>query len=172
VNERDGLGDDLVPDYLTSVREGAFYGWPYAYWGRHEDPRQRGRRRDLVARSIAPDFGLGAHTASLGLAFYRGRAFPERYRGGAFIGQRGSWNRSGLAGYRVLFVPFDRGRPSGAAEDFMTGFLADSAAGTAFGRPVGVAQLPDGSLLVADDPANRIWRVAYRRSGPGARAAG
>ena len=162
VNERDGLGDDLVPDYLTSVREGAFYGWPYAYWGRHEDPRQRGRRPDLVARSIAPDFALGAHTASLGLAFYRGSAFPGRYRGGAFIGQRGSWNRSGLAGYRVLFVPFARGRPAGAAEDFLTGFFADSAAGTVFGRPVGVAELPDGSLLVVDDPANRIWRVAYR----------
>jgi glucose/arabinose dehydrogenase len=165
VNERDGLGDDLVPDYLTSVRQGAFYGWPYAYWGRHEDPRQRGRRPDLVARSIAPDFALGAHTASLGLAFYRGSTFPDRYRGGAFIGQRGSWNRSGLVGYRVLFVPFERGRPSGPAEDFLTGFLADSAAGTAFGRPVGVAQLPDGSLLVADDPANRIWRVSYRSQG-------
>jgi glucose/arabinose dehydrogenase len=170
VNERDGLGDDLVPDYLTSVREGGFYGWPYAYWGRHEDPRQRGKRPDLVARSIAPDFGLGAHTASLGLVFYRGRAFPERYRGGAFIGQRGSWNRSSLTGYRVLFVPFRGGRPAGAAEDFLTGFLADSAAGAAFGRPVGLAQLADGSLLVADDPANRIWRVAYdgKRTGRGA----
>jgi glucose/arabinose dehydrogenase len=162
VNERDGLGDDLVPDYLTSVRAGGFYGWPYAYWGRHEDPRQRGRRPDLVARSIAPDLALGAHTASLGLAFYGGRAFPERYRGGAFIGQRGSWNRSGLAGYRVLFVPFERGRPSGPVQDFLTGFLADSASGTVYGRPVGVAAMPDGSLLVADDPANRIWRVAYR----------
>jgi glucose/arabinose dehydrogenase len=166
VNERDGLGDDLVPDYLTSVRDGGFYGWPYAYWGRHEDPRQRGRRPDLVARSIAPDFALGAHTASLGLAFYRGSTFPRRYRGGAFVGQRGSWNRSSLAGYRVLFVPFERGRPSGPAQDFLTGFLADSAAGMAFGRPVGVAELPDGSLLVADDPANRIWRVNYRRREP------
>ncbi len=164
VNERDGLGDDLVPDFLTSVREGAFYGWPYAYWGRHEDPRQRGKRPDLVARSIAPDFGLGAHTASLGLAFYEGREFPRRYHGGAFIGQRGSWNRSGLAGYRVLFVPFARGRPAGPAEDFLAGFLADSAAATVFGRPVGVAELPDGSLLVADDPANRIWRVRWSGS--------
>jgi glucose/arabinose dehydrogenase len=172
VNERDGLGDDLVPDYLTSVRDGAFYGWPYAYWGRREDPRQRDRRPDLVARSLAPDFALGAHTASLGLAFYTGSVFPERYRGGAFIGQRGSWNRSGLAGYRVLFVPFDRGRPSGAAEDFLTGFLADSAAAKVFGRPVGVAELPDGSLLVADDPANRVWRVAYRGSGPGTSTGG
>jgi glucose/arabinose dehydrogenase len=165
VNERDGLGDDLVPDYLTSVREGAFYGWPYAYWGRHEDPRQRGRRPDLVARSIAPDFALGAHTASLGLTFYEGSTFPARYRGGAFIGQRGSWNRSALAGYRVLFVPFAKGRPSGPAEDFLTGFFADSAAGKVFGRPVGVVDLPDGSLLVADDPGNRIWRVSYGGSG-------
>ncbi|HYC31213.1 MAG TPA: PQQ-dependent sugar dehydrogenase, partial [Gemmatimonadales bacterium] len=161
VNERDGLGDDLVPDYLTSVRDGAFYGWPYAYWGRHEDPRQRGRRPDLVARSVAPDFALGAHTASLGLAFYRGDAFPERYRHGAFVGQRGSWNRSALAGYRVAFVPFSGGRPSGPAELFLGAFIADSAAREVYGRPVGIAELADGSLLVVDDPSNRIWRVAY-----------
>ena len=161
VNERDGLGDDLVPDYLTSVRDGAFYGWPYAYWGRNEEPRQRGKRPDLVARSIAPDFALGAHTASLGLSFYRGTAFPTRYRGGAFVGQRGSWNRSALAGYRVLFVPFSDGRPSGPAELFLGGFIADSAAREVYGRPVGVAELPDGSLLVVDDPSNRIWRVAH-----------
>jgi glucose/arabinose dehydrogenase len=162
VNERDGLGDDLVPDYLTSVRDGAFYGWPYAYWGRHVDPRQQGNRPDLVERSVAPDFAIGAHTASLGLAFYRRSAFPERYRGGAFIGQRGSWNRSALAGYRVLFVPFSGGRPSGPAEVFLGGFIGDSAAGEVFGRPVGVAELRDGSLVVADDPGNRIWRVAAR----------
>jgi glucose/arabinose dehydrogenase len=161
VNERDGLGDDLVPDYLTSVRDGAFYGWPYAYFGPNEDPRQRGRRPDLVAASVAPDYALGAHTASLGLAFYRGGAFPERYREGAFIGQRGSWNRSQLAGYRVLFVPFAGGKPSGPAEEFLGGFIADSATSEVHGRPIGVAELPDGSLLVADDPANRIWRIEY-----------
>ena len=160
VNERDGLGDDLVPDYLTSVQDGAFYGWPYAYWGKHEDPRQAGNRADLVARSIAPDFALGAHTASLGLAFYRGTAFPERYHGGAFVSQRGSWNRSALAGYRVVFVPFRGGRPAGPAELFLGGFVADSAKGEVYGRPVGLAELADGSLLVVDDPGNRIWRVA------------
>ncbi|HEU5041791.1 MAG TPA: sorbosone dehydrogenase family protein, partial [Gemmatimonadales bacterium] len=171
VNERDGLGDDLVPDYLTSVRDGAFYGWPYAYWGKHEDPRQVGKRPDLVARSIPPDFALGAHTASLGLVFYRGAAFPERYRGGAFVGQRGSWNRSALAGYRVLFVPFSGGRPAGPAELFLGGFVADSAKGEVYGRPVGVAELPDGSLLVVDDPANRIWRVAHTGGNAGATTA-
>jgi glucose/arabinose dehydrogenase/sugar lactone lactonase YvrE len=162
VNERDGLGDDLVPDYLTSVREGAFYGWPYAYFGRHEDPRQLGKRPDLVATSIAPDFALGAHTASLGLAFYRGRAFPDRYRYGAFIGQHGSWNRSRLAGYRVLFVPFSGGRPSGPAEEFLGGFIARPGGNEVYGRPIGVVELLDGSLLVADDPANRVWRVEYK----------
>jgi len=166
VNERDGLGDDLVPDYLTSVRDGAFYGWPYAYFGRHEDPRQAGKRPDLVARSVAPDFALGAHTASLGLSFYRGSAFPERYRYGAFIGQRGSWNRSQLAGYRVLFVPFADGRPSGSAEEFLGGFLVSPGGTEVYGRPIGVATMPDGSLLVSDDPANRIWRVAYGSGEP------
>ncbi len=165
VNERDGLGDDLVPDYLTSVRDGAFYGWPYAYFGRHEDPRQRGKRPDLVATSIAPDYALGAHTASLGLAFYRGSAFPAPYRSGAYIGQHGSWNRSQLAGYRVMFVPFADGRPSGPAEEFLGGFVADSSEAEVYGRPLGVAVLPDGSLLVADDPANRIWRVSHAGGG-------
>ena len=122
VNERDGLGDDLVPDYLTRVRDGAFYGWPYVYFGRHEDPRQRGRRPDLVARAVAPDYAIGAHTASLGLAFYRGAAFPEPWRSGAFIGQHGSWNRSALAGYRVMFVPFAGGKPSGPPREFLGGF--------------------------------------------------
>lgn len=157
VNERDELGDDLVPDYLTSVRDGGFYGWPYAYFGNHEDPRRKGERPDLVEKAIVPDVPLGAHTASLGLAFYRGDTFPEKYQGGAFIGQRGSWNRSKFAGYRVAFVPFNAGKPAGPAEDFLTGFLANDT--EAYGRPVGVA-VSDGALLVADEPGNVVWRVS------------
>jgi glucose/arabinose dehydrogenase len=160
VNERDLLGDDLVPDFLTSVREHAFYGWPYSYFGAHEDPRQKGRRPDLVAKAVVPDLAIGAHTASLGLLFYRGTAFPDRFRGGAFIGQRGSWNRSTFSGYRVAFVPFADGRPSGPPEDFLTGFIAGSGRNV-YGRPVGLAMFRDGSLLVADDAGGRIWRVRY-----------
>ena len=159
VNERDGLGNDLVPDYITSVRDSGFYGWPYSYYGQNEDPRRAGERPDLVARAIVPDYALGSHTASLGLVFYDGDSFPERYRGGAFIGQRGSWNRSEFSGYRVVFVPFDGGRPNGEAEDFLTGFMADPEKGEAYGRPVGLALMPDGSLLVADDAGNTVWRV-------------
>jgi glucose/arabinose dehydrogenase len=160
VNERDGLGDDLVPDYITSVRAGAFYGWPYSYFGQHEDPRRKGERPDLVARAIIPDYPLGAHTACLGMLFYRGTAFGQQYRGGAFVAQHGSWNRSRLSGYKVVFVPFKDGRPSGAAQDFLTGFIADEGRREVYGRPVGIAMLADGSLLVADDAGNRIWRVA------------
>jgi len=163
VNERDMLGDDLVPDFLTSVRDGAFYGWPYSYFGQHEDPRQKGKRPDLVAKAVVPDLAVGAHTASLGLTFYRGSAFPDRYRGGAFIGQRGSWNRSMFSGYRVAFVPFANGRPSGPPEDFLTGFVASEDRREVYGRPVGVATLRDGSLIVADDAGGRVWRV--RRAG-------
>jgi glucose/arabinose dehydrogenase len=162
VNERDMLGDDVPPDYLTSVRDGAFYGWPYAYLGRHEDPRHRGARPDLVARAVTPDYPLGAHTASLGLTFYRGSAYPEPYRGGAFVGQRGSWNRSAFAGYRVLFVPFKDGRPAGPAQDFLTGFVANEQTSEVYGRPVGVTMGPDGSLLVADDAGGTVWRVSAK----------
>ncbi len=162
VNERDKLGDDLVPDYLTGVKEGGFYGWPFAYFGPNEDPRLAGQRPDLVQKTLVPDVALGSHTASLGLAFYKGQAFPEKYRGGAFIGQHGSWNRSEIVGYKVVFVPFKDGRPSGAPEDFLTGFIADRAAAKVYGRPVGVLALPDGSLLVADDSSNTIWRVAVK----------
>ena len=162
VNERDELGDELVPDYLTSVREGGFYGWPYAYYGPQEDPRRRNERPDLVQKTLVPDVPLGAHTASLGLAFYPHTAFPARYRNGAFIGQHGSWNRSVFSGYKVVFVPFAQGRPSGPPEDFLTGFLVGNGK-DAYGRPVGVAVLPDGSLLVADDAADRIWRVSANR---------
>jgi glucose/arabinose dehydrogenase len=158
VNERDEIGDDLVPDYMTSVRDGAFYGWPYSYYGQHVDARVRPQRPDLVARAIAPDYALGAHTASLGLAFAHGAAaLPARYRTGAFIGQHGSWNRSEPSGYTVIFVPFTGGRPSGAPEDVLTGFLDED--NHARGRPVGVAIDRRGALLVADDVGNAIWRV-------------
>ncbi len=158
VNERDQLGDDLVPDYITGVPDGSFHGWPYSYMGQNEDPRRKGERPDLVAKAMAPDVPLGSHTASLGLAFYDAKAFPEKFRGGAFVGQRGSWNRSKFAGYRVIFVPFQDGKPSGPAEDFLSGFIAND--DEVYGRPVGVAVAKDGSLLVVDELANRVWRIA------------
>ncbi|HWO40631.1 MAG TPA: sorbosone dehydrogenase family protein [Candidatus Eisenbacteria bacterium] len=163
VNERDGLGDQLVPDYLTSVKEGAFYGWPYSYFGQNEDPRKKGERPDLVAKAIPPDYALGSHVAALGLAFYRGQSFPARYRGGAFIGMHGSWNRSNLVGYKVAFLRFENGRPAGTLEDFLTGFIADERTAEVYGRPVGVTVLPDGSLLVADDWGKKLWRVTATR---------
>jgi glucose/arabinose dehydrogenase len=159
VNERDELGDELVPDYMTTVQDGGFYGWPYAYFGQIEDPRLAGRRPDLVAQSIVPDVALGSHTASLGLLFYRGPSFPERFRGGAFIGQHGSWNRAQLSGYRVAFMPFNAGRPSGGVEDFLSGFICADDPDKVYGRPCGLLVLADGSLLVADDAADLIWRV-------------
>ena len=161
VNERDLLGDELVPDYITSVKDGAFYGWPYSYFGKNEDPRRKGERPDLVAKALAPDLAVGAHTASLGLTFYRADQFPEKYRGGAFIGQRGSWNRSTFAGYRVAYVPFKDGMPTGEAEDFLTGFIANE--NDVYGRPVGVAIASDGALLVVDEPGNCIWRVVAEK---------
>ncbi|RKI19812.1 sorbosone dehydrogenase family protein [Corallococcus sp. AB030] len=163
VNERDDLGEDLVPDYLTHVEDGGFYGWPYAYFGANEDPRMAGQRPDLVAKTLVPDVQLGSHTASLGLAFYEAQAFPEKYRGGAFIGQHGSWNRAELSGYKVVFVPFKDGKPSGPPEDFLTGFIADAAQARVHGRPVGVTVLPDGALLVADDASNTLWKVTAKR---------
>jgi glucose/arabinose dehydrogenase len=163
VNERDMLGDELVPDYLTSVRDGAFYGWPYSYFGQNEDPRKKGQRPDLVAKAIKPDFALGSHVAPLGLVFYRGKSFPARYQSGAFIGMHGSWNRSELVGYKVAFVPFQNGKPSGPLEDFLTGFIANPKTSDVYGRPVGVAVWTDGSLLVADDAAGKIWRVSAKK---------
>ena len=161
VNERDNLGDDLVPDYCTSVREGGFYGWPYSYWGKHEDPRMKDHQRpDMVQKAIVPDVSLGAHTASLGFCFDEQGAFPAPWSGGAFIGQHGSWNRSQLSGYRVAFIPFKNGKPAGPVQDFLTGFLApEQGKNKVYGRPVGVAFSKDGSLLVADDAGNTIWRV-------------
>ena len=159
VNERDEIGSDLVPDYMTSVRAGGFYGWPYSYFGQHVDERVKPPRPDLVAQAIVPDYALGAHTASLGLTFYTGDLLPAPYRHGAFVGQHGSWNRKPRSGYKVVFVPFDaQGRPAGPPRDVLTGFIDDDA-GQAFGRPVGVAVDSRGALLVADDVGNRIWRV-------------
>ncbi|MDQ0347490.1 PQQ-dependent sugar dehydrogenase [Ancylobacter vacuolatus] len=157
VNERDEIGDDLVPDYMTSVREGGFYGWPYSYYGQHVDERIEPARPDLVAKAIKPDYALGAHTASLGFTFANGPALADRYSSGAFIGQHGSWNRSEPVGYRVIFVPFADGRPSGAPQEILTGFLDGD--GNAQGRPVGVLVDTRGGLLVADDVGNAVWRV-------------
>jgi len=165
VNERDELGDNLVPDYLTSVKEGGFYGWPVAYWGQHPDPRMEDDPRpDLVGKTIVPDFSLGSHTASLGLVFYDKKAFPAKYRNGAFITQHGSWNRKELAGYKVVFIPFRDGRPAGEMEDFLTGFVvAGSTHSEVHGRPVGLAVLADGSMLVSDDASNTIWRISANK---------
>lgn len=159
VNERDELGDELVPDYITSVKEGGFYGWPYSYFGQIEDPRMKGKKPELVKKAIVPDVPVGSHTASLGIAFYDKDAFPARYKNGAFVGQHGSWNRSNLVGYKVLFVPFENGKPSGKPEDFLTGFIADRKKAQVYGRPVAVTVMNDGSLLVNDDAGNTIWKI-------------
>ncbi len=157
VNERDELGPDLVPDYMTSVKEGAFYGWPYSYYGQHLDPRVKPQRPDLVEKAIAPDYALSSHVAPLGLTFYTGDSLPQKYRGGAFVGEHGSWDRPQFNGYKVVFVPFSGGHPKGKAEDVVTGFL--NAEGQARGRPVGVAIDKTGALLIADDVGNVVWRV-------------
>ena len=158
VNERDELGSDLVPDYLTSVRDGAFYGWPWSYYGQHVDDRVKPPRPDMVAKAVAPDYALSPHTGSLGLTFSAGSSLPQRYRNGAFVGQHGSWNRRPRSGYKVIFIPFTDGRPAGDAQDVLTGFLSED--GEAYGRPVGVVIDRRGALLVADDVGNVIWRVA------------
>ncbi|MFI5229821.1 MAG: PQQ-dependent sugar dehydrogenase [Gemmatimonadales bacterium] len=156
VNERDELGSDLVPDYMTAVHEGGFYGWPYSYYGAHVDTRVKPQRPDLVATAIVPDYALGAHTASLGLASSRGARLPVPFTDGMFVGQHGSWNRKPLSGYKVIFVPFAEGKPNGAPIDLLTGFVDG---GNARGRPVGLAVDTHGALLVADDVGNVIWRV-------------
>jgi glucose/arabinose dehydrogenase len=162
VNERDALGDDLVPDYITSVIDGGFYGWPYSYIGQNYDPAHRGKRPELVQSAIVPDVLIQAHSAALGVTFYTGTQFPERFRNGAFVSLHGSWNRSTLAGYRVAFVPFQNGRPSGPIENFVTGWIeAPGNPGSAWGRPVAAVMAPDGSLLVSDDGGHKIWRVRY-----------
>jgi len=161
VNERDTLGDDLVPDYATSVKDGGFYGWPYSYMGSHPDPEHVGKMPDLVKRAIVPDVMIPAHSAALGITFYTGTQFPQRYRNGAFVALHGSWNRSRATGYKVIFIPFTNGKP-GAPEDFVTGWLIGDAPATTWGRPVGVTVGRDGSLLVSDDGGGRIWRVSSR----------
>lgn len=157
VNERDEIGSDLVPDYLTAVREGGFYGWPYSYFGQHVDERVQPQRPDLVENAVRPDYALGAHTASLGLAYSQGVRLPVRFANGMFVGQHGSWNRKPHSGYKVVFVPFSKGKPFGDPLNVLTGFLDED--GNALGRPVGVVIDKQGALLVADDVGNAIWRV-------------
>ncbi len=157
VNERDELGNDLVPDYMTSVKDGGFYGWPYSYFGQNVDDRVSPQRPELVAKAIKPDYALGAHTASLGLAFYEGDLLNAHYKNGAFVGQHGSWNRNPRSGYKLIFIPFKDGKPVGMPEDILTGFVSDK--DEAWGRPVGVAVDNNGAVLMADDVGNNIWRV-------------
>jgi glucose/arabinose dehydrogenase len=164
VNERDEIGPNLVPDYMTSVKDGAFYGWPYSYYGQHVDARVRPQRPDLVARAIPADYALGSHVAALGLAFYTGASFPGGYRGGAFVGEHGSWNRKALNGYRVVFISFANGRPIGKPMTFVAGFLTGD--GEVRGRPVGVAVDRTGALIIADDVGNTVWRVSYTGGNP------
>jgi glucose/arabinose dehydrogenase len=158
VNERDEIGSDLVPDYITSVKDGGFYGWPYSYYGQHVDIRVEPQNPDLVAKAIAPDYAVGPHTASLGLTFAEGNRLPVQFKEGAFIGQHGSWNRKPHSGYKVIFVPFSAGKPNGSPVDVLTGFLNDEE--KAMGRPVGVVIDQQGDLLVADDVGNKVWRVS------------
>jgi glucose/arabinose dehydrogenase len=159
VNERDELGSNLVPDYLTSVRKGGFYGWPYSYYGQHVDPRVRPQRPDLVRRAVFPDYALSSHVAPLGMTFYSGASFPAMFRGGAFVGEHGSWNRAELNGYKVVFIRFAGGRPVGQPVNFVGGFL--NGEGKIRGRPVGVAVDRTGALIIADDVGNTVWRVSY-----------
>ncbi|GGD95520.1 PQQ-dependent sugar dehydrogenase [Planktosalinus lacus] len=163
VNERDELGNNLVPDYLTSVEEGDYYGWPYTYWGNHHDPRVPVPPNVRLKEALVPDVDLGSHTASLGLVFYTADVFPQKYRNGAFVVQHGSWNREVLSGYRVVFVPFEDGKPAGKPEDFLTGFIIEPDKDEVRGRPVGAVILPDGSMLITDDTANHIWRISYKK---------
>src|SRR5947207_8476825 len=160
--ERDALGDDLVPDYFTHVIQGGFYGWPYAYFGPHEDPRNKGQRPDLVQKTITPDISLGSHVAVLDMIFYTGTQFPAQYRGGAFLAFHGSWNRSKRVGQSVAYIPFKNGKPSGPIRDFLTGWMLSPDSRDVWGRPVGLFQMPDGSLLVSDDGGKKIWRISYK----------
>jgi glucose/arabinose dehydrogenase len=160
VNERDGLGDDLPPDYITRVKEGGFYGWPWYYIGNHQDPRHQGKHPELAERVIVPDVLIQAHSASLDLAFYAANQFPARYRGNLFAAEHGSWNREKRTGYKVIMVPLNDGAATGEYEDFLTGFV--TAEGGVWGRPVGVTVARDGALLVSDDGSNTIWRVSYQ----------
>ena len=164
VNERDGLGDDLVPDYVTSVKDGGFYGWPYSYIGQNEDPRRKGENPDLVKKSIVPDVLLTSHSAALGILFYQGKMFPREYQGDAFVALHGSWNREKLTGYKIIRVRFKDGKLVGNSyEDFLSGWLPDENSNEVWGRPVGLLVASDGSLLITDDGANKVWRVSYQK---------
>jgi glucose/arabinose dehydrogenase len=162
VQERDALGDDLVPDYFTHIQQGAFYGWPYAYSGPHEEPRHKGERPDLVSKAIAGDVLLQSHVAVLDFLFYTGKQFPADYQGGAFLAFHGSWNRSKRVGYEVGFIPFQGGKPSGPVREFLTGWMISPESREVWGRPVAIMQLPDGSILVSDDGGKKIWRIRYK----------
>ncbi len=162
VQERDALGDDLVPDYFTHIQQGAFYGWPYAYAGPHEDPRRKGEKPDLVKKTIPGDVLLQSHVAVLDFIFYTGKQFPKEYQGGAFLAFHGSWNRSKRVGYSVAFVPFANGKPSGEVRDFLSGWMISPESKEVWGRPVAIMQLPDGSILVSDDGGKKIWRISYK----------
>jgi glucose/arabinose dehydrogenase len=163
VNERDGLGNDLPPDYLTSVKDGGFYGWPYSYIGDHIDPRVKPQKPDLTSKAIVPDVLLGAHRAPLQFAFYTGKQFPESYRGGVFLAEHGSWNRKPRAGYQVVFVPFKDGKPSADPVPFLTGLVPDPDKAPVYGRPVGIVVASDGSLLVSDDTAGSVYRISVAK---------
>jgi glucose/arabinose dehydrogenase len=167
VNERDMLGEDLVPDYVTHVQDGGFYGWPFSYIGQHEDPRRKGERPDLVAKAIVPDVLVQSHSAPLGMIFYSAGAFPAEYKGDAFVALHGSWNRKYRTGYKVIRVTFKDGKPTGGYEDFITGWSLGEAQSQVWGRPVALAVHRDGSLLVSDDAHNVIWRVTYAGTGSG-----
>src|SRR5436190_1017860 len=161
VNERDGLGDDLVPDYITEVKAGAFYGWPFSYIGKNVDPRRAGEHPELVARAIVPSLLIESHSAPITMAFYTGKMFPARYRNGTFVALHGSWNRHRRTGYKIIFVPFRNGQPSGGYDDFVVGWAPSPDSEDVWGRPAGLLVLPDGSLLIADDGSDVIWRVTY-----------
>ncbi len=162
VNERDLLGDDLVPEYATSVKDGAFYGWPFAYMGQNEDPRRKGENPALVAKTIIPDVLIEPHSAALGIIFYTGKMFPKEYQGDAFVALHGSWNRKERTGYKVIRIPFEKGQPEGGYENFLTGWVPDAMGLDVWGRPVALVMLRDGSLLVTDDGGNKVWRVTYK----------
>lgn len=163
VQERDALGDDLVPDYFTHIQQGGFYGWPFAYFGPNEDPRNKDKAPELVKKTITPDVSLGAHTAVIDWKFYTASQFPEKYRNGAFLALHGSWNRSKRVGYSVVFVPFRGGKPSGNPETFLNGFMMDPEKREVWGRPTGIMVMKDGSLLVSDDGGNKVWRISYKK---------
>lgn len=163
VQERDGLGDDLVPDFFTSVKKGGFYGWPYAYIGPNEEPRHKGEAPEKVAKTLVPDVVLPSHVAAMDFIFYTGKSFPAKYRNGAFVAQHGSGNRSKRIGYNVVFIPFKGGKPVGTTEEFLGGWMIDAGQREVWGRPVGLLQLADGSLLISEDGNNKVWHVSYKK---------